>query len=249
MGAGASHTANPSEVSTPAVLEGAVTECAPQRMRTTCVTDCLLGRGSYLAGTSPFTLGLRTRHLGHRAAKPRHHDEPPGHGRVRSATMTGMSTSPTIADAALVQLVTQYYRAVDSMDAAAVAGCYLPAPTTTLQFNADDPIVGVEAIQAFSSGFFGVVSGIAHSRIEVWTIPLMGDVVPMDLPAPRTDATVTVVSTAFPTFSIGTGAAATRVALPATSIFTVDRASARFASVHNTFDIGKVYAAVAGSGE
>ena len=39
----------------------------------------------------------------------------------------------------------------------------------------------------------------------------------------------------------------TSVALPATSIFTIDKQTEKFVSVHNMFDIAKVYAAVRSS--
>jgi hypothetical protein len=55
---------------------------------------------------------------------------------------------------------------------------------------------------------------------------------------------VTVASTALPTFSIDTGSEVTRIAVPATSIFTIDIASEKFVSVHNMFDLAKVYAAL-----
>jgi len=80
--------------------------------------------------------------------------------------------------------------------------------------------------------------------IEIWTNPLKGGVVPVDLPPPRSSATVTVVSTALPTFSIRNASGVTTLALPATSIFTIDQQTEKFVSVHNMFDIGKVYDAV-----
>jgi len=72
------------------------------------------------------------------------------------------------------------------------------------QFNADSPIVSVEAIKAFSARFTQAVAGIKHSMIEIWTNPLNGNVVPVDLPAPRSNSTVTVVSTAFLFFPFAT---------------------------------------------
>ena len=36
----------------------------------------------------------------------------------------------------------------------------------------------------------------------------------------------------------------TNVALPATSIFTIDKQTEKFVSVHNMFDIARVYAVV-----
>ena len=152
-----------------------------------------------------------------------------------------------IPDASLVRIVQSYYDAVDSRDADRLGGLYLPAPSTTLQFNADPPIITVEAIKAFSAKLFQTVAGIKHSMIEVWTIPLMGDVVPVDLPAPRSGSTVTVVSTALPTFTVCGASGVTTVPLPATSIFTIDKATEKFVSVHNLFDIAKVYAAVQSS--
>ena len=83
--------------------------------------------------------------------------------------------------------------------------------------------------------------------IEIWTNPLKGGVVPVDLPPPRSSATVTVVSTALPTFSIRNASGVTTLALPATSIFTIDKQTERFVSVHNMFDIAKVYAAMQSS--
>ena len=152
-----------------------------------------------------------------------------------------------IPEAALIRIVQSYYDAVDSMDADRLGSLYLPAPSTTLQFNADTPIVTVEAIKDFSAQLFQAVAGIKHSMIEIWTNPLMGDVVPMDLPPPRSSSTVTVVSTALPTFSIRKASGVTNVALPATSIFTIDKQTEKFVSVHNMFDIAKVYAAVQSS--
>jgi hypothetical protein len=158
-----------------------------------------------------------------------------------------MTTHQTnYSDADIVRIAQAYYDAVDSLDADRIAGAYLDAPSTTLQFNADDPIVTVDAIRGFSAQFGGAVSSIRHTRIDVWMRPLMGDVVPTDLPPGRSDRTLTVVSTALPIFTVGNGPTAKRIALPATSIFTIDLASGKFASVHNMFDIGKVYAAVAG---
>ena len=81
--------------------------------------------------------------------------------------------------------------------------------------------------------------------IEIWTNPLKGDVVPVDLPPPRSSSTITVVSTALPTFSIRNASGGTSsLALPAASIFTIDKQAEKFVSVHNMFDIAKVYAAV-----
>ena len=89
------------------------------------------------------------------------------------------------------------------------------------------------------------MAGINHSMIEIWTNPLKGDVVPVDLPPRRSSATVTVVSTALPTFSIRNASGGTSsLALPAASIFTIDKQAEKFVSVHNMFDIAKVYAAV-----
>jgi hypothetical protein len=154
-----------------------------------------------------------------------------------------MSTHTALPEADLIRIVQAYYDSVDSGDAARVADRYLAAPNTTVQFNADDPIVTVDAIKDFSAQFFQIAS-VKHSMIEIWTTPLMGDVVPVDLAPERSASTVTVASTALPTFSVGTGSAATRIALPATSIFTIDIASQKLVSVHNMFDLAKVYAAV-----
>jgi len=149
-----------------------------------------------------------------------------------------------IPEATLIRIVQSYYDAVDSMDADRLGSLYLAAPSTTLQFNADPPIVTVEAIKAFSAQLFQAVASIKHSMIEIWTNPLKGDVVPVDLPPQRSSFTVTVVSTALPTFSIRNASGVTSLALPATSIFTIDKQTEKFASVHNMFDIAKVYAAV-----
>ena len=152
-----------------------------------------------------------------------------------------------IPEAALIRLVQSYYDAVDSLDASRIAGLYLPAPSTTLQFNSDPPIRTVEAIKAFSAQFTQAVVGIKHTMIEIWTNPLRGGVVPVDLPPPRSNTTVTVASTALPTFSVRNGSGMTHIALPATSIFTIDKQTEKFVSVHNMFDIAKVYAAVQSS--
>src|SRR5262249_21059587 len=95
-----------------------------------------------------------------------------------------------IPEAALIRIVQSYYDAVDSRDADRIGSLYLPAPSTTLQFNADPPIVTIEAIKAFSAQFTQAVAGIKHSMIEIWTNPLKGDVVPVDLPPPRSSSTV-----------------------------------------------------------
>src|SRR6516165_5627963 len=129
-----------------------------------------------------------------------------------------------IPEATLIHTVQSYYDAVDSMDADRLGSLYLPAPSTTLKFNADPAIVTVEAIKAFSAQLFQAVASIKHSMIEIWTSPLNGDVVPVDLPPPRTSSTVTVVSTALPTFSIRNASGVTSsLALPAASIFTIDK--------------------------
>src|SRR6516162_11158248 len=117
----------------------------------------------------------------------------------------------------IIRLIQSYYEAVDSLDADRIASLYLPSPSTSLQFNADPPIVTVEAIKAFSAQFTQAVAGIKHSMIEIWTNPLKGGVVPVDLPPPRSSSTVTVVSTALPTFSIRGASGVTSLALPATS--------------------------------
>ena len=152
-----------------------------------------------------------------------------------------------VPEAMFIRIVQSYYDAVDSIDVDRLGSLYLPAPSTTLQFNADPPIVTVEAIKGFSAQFFRAVAGIKHSRIEIWTNPLKGDVVPVDLPPPRSTATVTLVSTALPTFSIRTASGVTSVPLPATSIFTIDKQTEKFVSVHNMFDLAKVYAAIQSS--
>jgi hypothetical protein len=147
----------------------------------------------------------------------------------------------------IIRLIQSYYEAVDSLDADRIASLYLPSPSTSLQFNADPPIVTVEAIKAFSAQFTQAVTGIKHTMIEIWTNPLKGGVVPVDLPPPRTNFTVTVASTALPTFSIRTTSGMTHIALPASSIFTIDKQAEKLVSVHNMFDIAKVYAAVQSS--
>ena len=152
-----------------------------------------------------------------------------------------------IPEAALIGIVQAYYDAVDSMDADRLGSLYLPGASTTLQFNADAPIVTVDAIKEFSAQFFKAVAGIKHSMIEIWTNPLMGDVVPMDLPPSRGRSTVTVVSTALPTFSIRRPSGMMNVPLPAASIFTIDKQTEKFVSVHNMFDLAKVFAAVRSS--
>ncbi|GLQ91641.1 ketosteroid isomerase family protein [Dyella acidisoli] len=157
-----------------------------------------------------------------------------------------MKNKPPLADVNIVRIVQNYYDAVDSLDGDRLAGLYYPAPTTLLQFNADEPIMTIDAIREFTNGFGQALAGIEHTKVEVWTNPLMGDVVPVDLLPGRPASSVTVVSTALPIFSVGEGAALKRIALPATSIFTIDVASEKFISVHNMFDISKVYAAVQG---
>jgi hypothetical protein len=154
-----------------------------------------------------------------------------------------MTTKTTLPITDVVRIVQEYYDSVDSRDAARVADNYLVAPDTTLQFNADDAIVTVEAIKAFTAQLFQNVS-VEHTKIEVWNTPLMGDIVPVDLAPARSASTVTVASTALPTFSIAAGSEVTRIAVPATSIFTIDLASEKFVSVHNMFDLAKVYAAL-----
>jgi hypothetical protein len=56
-----------------------------------------------------------------------------------------------------------------------------------------------------------------------------------------------VVSTGLPTFSVRNASGVTSLALPATSIFTIDKLTEKFVSVHKMFDIAKVYAAVQSS--
>lgn len=155
-------------------------------------------------------------------------------------------TAVRISDEDIVRIVKDYYAAVDSMDPDRIANTYLPDPNTPVQFNADEPIVGAAALRAFSEGFFNAVKAIRHTRIEVWTQPLMGDVLPVDPAITRSEATVTVVSTALPTYTIGEGENTRQIAIPATSIFTIDNASGKLAAVHNMFDVGKVYAALQG---
>ncbi|KEC71298.1 hypothetical protein RLPCCGM1_p0029 [Rhizobium leguminosarum bv. phaseoli CCGM1] len=70
---------------------------------------------------------------------------------------------------------------------------------------------------------------------------MLGNIVPVDLEPSREHA-VTVASTALPIFSFTEGS--DDIALPATSIFTIDTETKKFISVHNMFDIGKIYAAL-----
>ena len=147
-------------------------------------------------------------------------------------------------DTEIVRIVMSYYEAVDSGDADRLADVYLASATTTLKFNADDPIVSKEAIRAFSAQFFSMAS-VRHSQIDVWKTPLMGDVVPVELAHPRGEGTLTVISTALPTFTLNSSGGPTELPLPATSIFTIDLESGKLASVHNMFDLGKVFAAAA----
>ncbi|HWU79892.1 MAG TPA: hypothetical protein VN158_07475 [Caulobacter sp.] len=149
-----------------------------------------------------------------------------------------------MTNADLVRIVQAYYDGVDSHDAGRLASLYLDAPTTALKFNADPAIVSVTGIREFTNQFYQVAS-VKHAMIDVWTTPLMGDVLPVDMPAERSAGkTITVVSTALPTFTVGQGASAKALALPAASIFTIDVASGKFVSVHNMFDLAQVLSAV-----
>jgi len=98
----------------------------------------------------------------------------------------------SISEATLIRVVQSYYDVVDSMDADRLGSLYVPAPST-LQFNADPPILTVEAIKAFSAQLFQAIAAIQHSMIEIWTNPLKGNVVPIDLPPPRSSSTVPFV--------------------------------------------------------
>jgi hypothetical protein len=160
--------------------------------------------------------------------------------------MNTISSDLRLSVDSIKRIVQSYYDGVDSRDADRLANVYLSAPSTTLAFNADAPITGVDAIRGFASQFFQAVS-VKHTMIEVWVTALMGEVLPVEMPPGRSAATITVVSTALPTFTIGSGANAQTLAVPATSIFTIDTRSEKFVSVHNMFDIGKVYAAVQAS--
>src|SRR5262249_27350829 len=71
-----------------------------------------------------------------------------------------------ISEATLIRIVQSYYDAVDSLDADRIGSLYFPAPSTTLQLNADPPIITVEAIKAFSAQFTQAVAGIRHSMIR-----------------------------------------------------------------------------------
>ena len=157
-----------------------------------------------------------------------------------------MDHQTPLSNADLVRIVQAYYNAVDALDPDRLASTYSAGPFTTLQFNADEPIIGTAAIREFTARFCQVVSSIKHTMIDIWTTPIMGNVVPVDLPPGRSASTTTVVSTALPIFAIGEGPAAMRLALPAASIFTIDIASEKFVSIHNMFDIGRIYAAVKG---
>jgi hypothetical protein len=148
------------------------------------------------------------------------------------------------SEKSLVNIVQAYYDAVDSHDSERLTNLYLPAPSTTLQFNADPAVIGIDAIRQYSVQFFNAVSKIKHTMIDVWTTPLMGNVVPVDLPAGRSISTVTVVSTALPTFTVKTRAGVIDISLPATSIFTIDKETEKFVSVHNMFDLTKVFSAL-----
>jgi hypothetical protein len=160
-------------------------------------------------------------------------------------------TRKTLSDNEIVRIVQAYYDAVDSGDPARVAAAYHPGENTTLRFNTDPLLVGRPAIEAFSLQFMGdgkgvkgAVAKVRHSRIEVWAKPLMGDIVPVDLGPERCEATVTVLSTALPTFSVGEGDRAQHISIPAASIFTIDVESEKLVSTHNMFDMGPIYAAV-----
>ena len=50
-----------------------------------------------------------------------------------------------------------------------------------------------------------------------------------------------------PIFSIRNASGVMRLPLPATSIFTIDKQTEKFVSVHNMFDIAKVYGALQSS--
>ena len=137
-----------------------------------------------------------------------------------------------------ISIAREYYAAIDAKDADRVASTYIP--TATLKFNADDPIVSKDAIREFSEQFFSVVTTIEHTRVEVWTKPLLGSIRPTDVGEPMSEAAVTIVSTACPIFTIG----AVSLPIPATSIFSIDQSSGLFVSVHNMFDLDKTFAAV-----
>lgn len=151
----------------------------------------------------------------------------------------------TLSKADIIRIVQSYYDAVDARDAARLAQLYLPGDSSTLQFNADAPITTPEVIKEFTAKFNQAVASIRHLNIEIWVQPLLGDVVPVDLPPGRPESTITVVSTALPTYTFRPGPNAEVLALPATSIFTIDTETEKFVSVHNMFDIAKVYSAIA----
>jgi len=153
-----------------------------------------------------------------------------------------LSSDSTLSAAEIIRIVQAYYDGVDSRDPDRLAGLYSSAKSASLAFNADAPIVGRAAIREFCARLFQAVT-IKHTRVEIWTHALMGQVVPREMPLGGSAATLTVVSTALPTFSIDTAAGATTLALPATSIFTIDKETGKFVAVHNMFDVNKVYAA------
>jgi hypothetical protein len=60
------------------------------------------------------------------------------------------------------------FRAVDSMDPAAIAT--LLTEDARMRFGNADPLVGHEAILAGATAFFGAVRGIRHTIRTVWTV-------------------------------------------------------------------------------
>ncbi|MDO5638686.1 MAG: ketosteroid isomerase family protein [Neisseria sp.] len=149
----------------------------------------------------------------------------------------------TLTATEIIDTVQAYYDAVDSQEPDRLADLYLDAPDSTLKFNADPAIMGVNAIREFTAGFSTALEKIKHARIEIWAMPLLGDIVPEDLEPARTHS-VTVASTALPSYWFKNGADS--ISLPATSIFTIDVATKKFISVHNMFDIAQVYQALQG---
>ncbi|TPX57817.1 hypothetical protein SpCBS45565_g08147 [Spizellomyces sp. 'palustris'] len=144
---------------------------------------------------------------------------------------------------AVIQVVKDYYAGVDSRDADRLASLYHPS-RCSLQFNADPPLVGLEAIRSFSASFFNAVLKIQHEKVEVWSQPLLGGVLPT-LDEIDGQETTTVASTALPTFTVtGNDGKQAVVTVPACSIFTIHTQTKKIVRVHNMFDLNKIYTAM-----
>ncbi|KNC97992.1 uncharacterized protein SPPG_09427 [Spizellomyces punctatus DAOM BR117] len=144
---------------------------------------------------------------------------------------------------AIVQVVKDYYAGVDSRDADRLASLYHPS-RCSLQFNADPALVGLEAIRSFSANFFNAVLKIQHEKVEVWSQPLLGGVLPTREEMDDQD-TITVASTALPTFTVtGNDGKQAVVTVPACSIFTIHAQTKKIVRVHNMFDLNKIYTAM-----